>query len=38
VGGYPIERYLRDVRITQIYEWANRVVRGVIARKHLELV
>jgi alkylation response protein AidB-like acyl-CoA dehydrogenase len=34
VTGYPIERYLRDVKITQIYEGANQVLRNVVARKH----
>ncbi len=30
---YPVERYMRDAKITQIYEGTNQVQRIVIARK-----
>jgi alkylation response protein AidB-like acyl-CoA dehydrogenase len=29
---YPIEKYMRDAKITQIYEGTNQVQRMVIAR------
>jgi alkylation response protein AidB-like acyl-CoA dehydrogenase len=29
---YPIEKYMRDAKITQIYEGTNQVPRMVIAR------
>ncbi len=29
---YPIEKYMRDAKITQIYEGTNQIQRGVIAR------
>ncbi|HEX9934385.1 MAG TPA: acyl-CoA dehydrogenase family protein [bacterium] len=29
---YPIEKYMRDAKITQIYEGTNEIQRGVIAR------
>ena len=29
---YPIEKYMRDAKITQIYEGTNQVQRLVIAR------
>ncbi|MDQ0287763.1 alkylation response protein AidB-like acyl-CoA dehydrogenase, partial [Desulfofundulus luciae] len=31
---YPVERYMRDAKITQIYEGTNQIQRLVIA-KHL---
>ncbi len=30
---YPIEKYVRDAKITQIYEGTNQVQRGIIALK-----
>lgn len=33
---YPIEKYMRDAKITQIYEGANQVQRVVIARSVLK--
>jgi alkylation response protein AidB-like acyl-CoA dehydrogenase len=42
LGGYgytkdfPVERYLRDVKVTQIYEGTNQVQRVVIARELLK--
>jgi alkylation response protein AidB-like acyl-CoA dehydrogenase len=42
LGGYgytkdfPVERFLRDAKITQIYEGTNQVQRGVIAREILK--
>jgi alkylation response protein AidB-like acyl-CoA dehydrogenase len=33
---YPIERYLRDVRVHQILEGTNEIMRLVIARKLLD--
>ncbi len=32
---YPIERYLRDVRVHQILEGTNQIMRVIIARKLL---
>jgi alkylation response protein AidB-like acyl-CoA dehydrogenase len=29
---YPIEKYMRDAKITQIYEGTNQVQRMVVAR------
>jgi len=29
---YPIEKYMRDAKITQIYEGTNQIQRNVIAR------
>jgi alkylation response protein AidB-like acyl-CoA dehydrogenase len=31
---YPIEKFMRDAKITQIYEGTNQILRGVVA-KHL---
>ncbi|MDP2912156.1 MAG: acyl-CoA dehydrogenase family protein, partial [Candidatus Omnitrophota bacterium] len=28
---YPIEKYMRDAKITQIYEGTNQIQRGIIA-------
>lgn len=36
VKEYPVERYLRDVRVTRIYEGTSEIQRLVIARKVLE--
>ncbi|NRA97961.1 MAG: hypothetical protein HRU14_17325, partial [Planctomycetes bacterium] len=33
---YPIEKYMRDAKITQIYEGTNQVQRMVIARNLLK--
>ncbi len=30
---YPVERFFRDAKVTQIYEGANQIQRLVIARK-----
>ncbi len=30
---YPIEKYMRDAKITQIYEGTNQIQRGVVAAK-----
>jgi butyryl-CoA dehydrogenase len=30
---YPIEKYVRDAKITQIYEGTNQVQRGIIGLK-----
>ena len=41
LGGYgytkdfPVERYLRDAKITQIYEGTNQVQRVVISKRLL---
>jgi alkylation response protein AidB-like acyl-CoA dehydrogenase len=32
VKDYPIEKYMRDAKITQIYEGTNQIQRLVIAR------
>jgi butyryl-CoA dehydrogenase len=32
---YPIEKYMRDAKITQIYEGTNQIQRLVIARSIL---
>jgi alkylation response protein AidB-like acyl-CoA dehydrogenase len=34
VRDYPIEKYMRDAKITQIYEGTNQVLRDLIG-KHL---
>lgn len=31
-NAYPVEKYMRDARITQIYEGTNEIQRGVIGR------
>jgi butyryl-CoA dehydrogenase len=28
---YPVEKYMRDAKITQIYEGTNQIQRGIIA-------
>ena len=33
VNEYPVERYMRDAKITQIYEGTNEIQRLVIARE-----
>jgi hypothetical protein len=33
---YPIEKYMRDAKITQIYEGTNQVQRIVVARSVLK--
>ena len=33
---YPIERFLRDLRVHQILEGTNEIMRVIIARKLLE--
>src|SRR4029453_10089179 len=35
VKDYPIEKYMRDAKITQIYEGTNQIQRLVIAREAL---
>ncbi len=32
---YPVEKFMRDAKITQIYEGTNQIQRGIIA---LELI
>jgi len=32
---YPVEKLLRDAKLTQIYEGANEIQRSVIARELL---
>jgi alkylation response protein AidB-like acyl-CoA dehydrogenase len=36
VNDYPVERMMRDAKITQIYEGTNQVQRMVIARQLLK--
>jgi acyl-CoA dehydrogenase len=36
VKEYPVERYMRDAKITQIYEGTNQIQRVVIARELLK--
>jgi butyryl-CoA dehydrogenase len=33
---YPIEKYMRDAKITQIYEGTNQIQRGVITANLLK--
>ena len=33
---YPVERYMRDAKIMQIYEGTNQIQRTIIARGLLE--
>ena len=35
VSDYPVERMMRDAKITQIYEGTNQIQRLVIAREML---
>jgi alkylation response protein AidB-like acyl-CoA dehydrogenase len=35
VSDYPVERMMRDAKITQIYEGANQIQRVVMARQLL---
>jgi alkylation response protein AidB-like acyl-CoA dehydrogenase len=35
---YPVERFMRDAKITQIYEGTNQIQRVVIARELLEAI
>ncbi|MBV9413043.1 MAG: acyl-CoA dehydrogenase, partial [Acidimicrobiia bacterium] len=35
VKDFPMERYFRDAKVTQIYEGTNQVQRVVIARRLL---
>ena len=32
---YPVERFMRDAKITQIYEGTNQIQRVVVARELL---
>jgi acyl-CoA dehydrogenase len=36
VNEYPVERYMRDAKITQIYEGTNQIQRMVMARSLLK--
>ena len=36
ISEYPVERYMRDAKITQIYEGTNQIQRVVIAREVLK--
>jgi alkylation response protein AidB-like acyl-CoA dehydrogenase len=31
INDYPIEKYMRDAKITQIYEGTNQIQRSIIA-------
>ena len=33
---YPVEKYMRDAKITQIYEGTNQIQRMIIARELLK--
>ena len=35
---YPVERFMRDAKITQIYEGTNQIQRVVIARNILKSI
>ena len=35
---YPVERFMRDAKITQIYEGTNQIQRLVVARELLKLL
>jgi len=36
VSDYPVERMMRDAKITQIYEGTNQILRVVMARHQLK--
>ena len=36
VKDYPVERFMRDAKITQIYEGTNQIQRMVVARNLLK--
>jgi alkylation response protein AidB-like acyl-CoA dehydrogenase len=36
ISDYPVERMMRDAKITQIYEGTNQIQRVVIARSLLK--
>jgi hypothetical protein len=36
MADYPVEKYMRDAKITQIYEGTNQVQRLVVARSLLK--
>jgi alkylation response protein AidB-like acyl-CoA dehydrogenase len=36
IRDYPVERFMRDAKITQIYEGTNQIQRVVIAREILK--
>ena len=36
VSDYPMERFMRDAKITQIYEGTNQIQRVVMARNLLK--
>ncbi|RID81973.1 acyl-CoA dehydrogenase, partial [Peribacillus asahii] len=36
VSDYPVERFYRDARITQIYEGTNEIQRLIISRNVLD--
>ncbi len=38
VREYPVERFMRDAKITQIYEGTNQIQRLVVARELLKLL